>query len=220
GFIISRIADRLKKKSMQSQEKMADMISILDETLANVRIVKAFSMEEFEVNRFTSESSRFARLIKSIQRRRNLATPISEMFGVIAIAAILWFMGRSVIDGSGSMTPGGLIVYITIISQMMQPLKLFGQVFNSIQEGIGAGERVFKVLDTPPKITDRDTAKPIQQFNEAIRYEAVSFRYETGGEVLKNISLEIKQGERVAIVGSSGGGKSTLVDLLPRFYDP
>lgn len=220
GFAISRIADRLKKKSMQSQEKMADMISILDETLANVRIVKAFSMEEFEIKRFTEESGRFAQLIKSIQRRRNLATPISEMFGVIAIAAILWFMGRSVIEGTGVMTPGGLIVYITIISQMMQPLKLFGQVFNSVQEGIGAGERVFKILDTQPKIADRHDTKSFPEFKGSIRYENVSFRYETGDIVLKGVSFEIQQGERVAIVGPSGGGKSTLVDLLPRFYDP
>jgi subfamily B ATP-binding cassette protein MsbA len=220
GFAISRVADRLKKKSMQSQEKMADMISILDETLANVRIVKAFGMEEFEVGRFGDESFRFSRLSKSIQRRRNLSTPISEMSGVVAIAAILWFMGKNVIEGTGSMTPGGLIVYITIISQMMQPLKLFGQVFNSIQEGIGAGERVFKILDTEPKIADRPHATPISQFQRSICYENVSFRYETGDMVLRGVSFEIRQGERIAIVGPSGGGKSTLVDLLPRFYDP
>ncbi|MFN0157952.1 MAG: ABC transporter ATP-binding protein [Bacteroidota bacterium] len=220
GFAISRVADILKKKSMQSQEKMADMVSILDETLANVRIVKAFSMEEFEINRFKTESSRFAQLIKSIQRRRNFATPISEMTGVVAIAGILWFMGSSVIRGTGDMTPGGLIVYITIISQMMQPLKLFGQVFNSIQEGIAAGERVFKILDTKPKIASKPDARPTSGFTKSIRYENVVFRYETGDMVLKGVTFEVKQGERVAIVGPSGGGKSTLVDLLPRFYDP
>jgi subfamily B ATP-binding cassette protein MsbA len=220
GFSISRVADRLKKKSMQSQEKMADMIAILDETLANVRIVKAFGMEEFEVKRFTEESSRFSKLIKSIQRRRNLATPISEMSGVVAIAAILWFMGRSVIEGTGTMTPGGLIVYITIISQMMQPLKLFGQVFNSVQEGIGAGERVFRILDTKPRIADKPGAVSLEKFERAVCYEDVFFQYETGDVVLKGISFEINQGERIAIVGPSGGGKSTLVDLLPRFYDP
>jgi len=196
------------------------MISILDETLANVRIVKAFNMEEFETQRFADESSRFAKLIKSIQRRRNMAAPISELFGVTAIAAILWFMGRSVIEGTGSMTPGGLIVYVTIISQMMQPLKLFGQVFNSIQEGIGAGERVFKILDTKPRVSDSSEALAIESFTDSICYENVSFRYETGDIVLRNVSFEIKQGERIAIVGPSGGGKSTLVDLLPRFYDP
>lgn len=220
GFTISKIADSLKRTSMLSQEKMADMISILDETLANVRIVKAFNMEEFETQRFADESSRFAKLIKSIQRRRNMAAPISELFGVTAIAAILWFMGRSVIEGTGSMTPGSLIVYVTIISQMMQPLKLFGQVFNSIQEGIGAGERVFKILDTKPRVSDAQDALAIESFSDSICYENVSFRYETGDIVLRNVSFEIKQGERVAIVGPSGGGKSTLVDLLPRFYDP
>lgn len=220
GFAISRIADKLKKQSVLLQEKMADIISILDETLANVRIVKAFGMEEFEVNRFTSESSRFAQLARKISQRRNLASPISEMFGVLAVAAILWFMGKSVILGTGSMTAGGLLFYVTLITQMMQPLKLFGQVFNSIQEGIGAGERVFKVLDTQPKILDRPAAYAISGFKNVIRYENVRFKYETGDMVLDGISLEIKPGERIAIVGPSGGGKSTLVDLLPRFYDP
>lgn len=220
GFIISRIADRLKKSSILMQEKTADMMSVLDETLANERIVKAFGMEEFESRRFAEESSRFARLMKSIQRRRNFASPVSELFGVVAIAAILWFVGRSVILGTGTMTPGGLIVYVTIISQMIQPLKLFGQVFNSIQEGIGAGERVFKILDTQPRIVNRPNARTLTGFHDAIRYEHVSFKYETGDMVLKDVSFEIQQGERVAIVGPSGGGKSTLVDLLPRFYDP
>jgi subfamily B ATP-binding cassette protein MsbA len=158
--------------------------------------------------------------MKSIQRRRNFASPVSELFGVVAIAAILWFVGRSVILGTGTMTPGGLIVYVTIISQMIQPLKLFGQVFNSIQEGIGAGERVFRILDTKPRIVNRPNARTLTAFRDAIRYEHVSFRYETGDWVLRDVSFEIQQGERVAIVGPSGGGKSTLVDLLPRFYDP
>ncbi|MBI4535654.1 MAG: ABC transporter ATP-binding protein [Ignavibacteriae bacterium] len=220
GFAISRVADRLKKKSIESQEKMADMISILDESLANVRIVKAFSMEVFEVSRFDSESSRLAQIMKKIQQRRILATPISEMFGVAAVAAILWFMGKNVIAGTGTMTPGGLLVYIALITQMMQPLKLFGQVFNSIQEGIGAGERVFRLLDTKPKVTEKPSAERIAGFSTVIRYEDISFKYETGSLVLKNVSFEITAGERVAIVGPSGSGKSTLVDLLPRFYDP
>ncbi len=220
GFAISRIADRLKKKSIESQEKMADMISILDESLANVRIVKAFSMEEFETTRFSSESTRFAQVMKKIQQRRNLATPISEMFGVAAVAAILWFMGKNVIGGTATMTPGGLLVYIALITQMMQPLKLFGQVFNSIQEGIGAGERVFRLLDTKPRVTEKPTARPFGRFQDVIRYENITFKYETGPVVLKDISFSIKAGERIAIVGPSGSGKSTLVDLLPRFYDP
>jgi len=220
GFAISRVADRLKKQSMLMQAKMADMMSVLDETLANQRIVKAFGMEEFEGKRFEEESSRFAQLMKSIQRRRNFASPISELFGVVAIAAIVWFVGRSVILGTGSMTPGGLMVYVTIISQMIQPLKLFGQVFNSIQEGIGAGERVFTILDTKPRIVNRPDATPLVAFHDTIRYEHVSFKYETGDWVLRDITFAIQQGERVAIVGPSGGGKSTLVDLLPRFYDP
>ncbi|MCZ6776613.1 MAG: ABC transporter ATP-binding protein [Ignavibacteria bacterium] len=220
GFAISRVADRLKKKGIESQEKMADMVSILDETLANVRIVKAFSMEEFEVSKFKGESSLYARIMEKIQRRRNLATPISEFFGVFSIAIILWFMGKGVIAGEGTMTPGGLLVYIGVITQMMRPLKLFGQVFNSVQEGIGAGERVFRLLDTKPKILDKPGARSIARFRDIISYENVTFRYETGSVVLRNVSCEIRAGETLAIVGPSGAGKSTFVDLLPRFYDP
>lgn len=220
GIIISRVADKLKKQSVLMQEKMADMMSVLDESLANVRIVKAFGMEEFETHRFSGESSRYAGLMKTIQRRRNLASPISEMFGVIAIAVIVWFIGGRVISGTSAMTSSALIGYIVVLSQMLPPIKLFGQTFNSVQEGIGAAGRVFKILDTQPGILDKPSATPIRQFTRGIRYENVSFKYETGNAVLRGISLEIKQGERVAIVGPSGGGKSTLVDLLPRFYDP
>lgn len=220
GFLISQVGNRLKRQSILSQESVGDMMSILDESLANVRIVKAFGMEEFEVGRFTDESANYARLQRKIIHRRNLASPISELMGVIAVAGILWFVGRGVIMGTSSMTTGGLILYITLITQMMQPLKLFGQMFASIQEGIGAGERVFRLLDTKPRILDKPDAVKISGFNDRIRYEGVTFKYDTGDVVLKNVTLEIKAGERIAIVGPSGGGKSTLVDLLPRFYDP
>ena len=202
------------------QEKMADVISVLDESLANVRIVKAFGMEEFETKRFANESSRYAQLMKTIQRRRNLASPVSEMFGVLSIAVIVWFVGGRVINGTSSMNSSALIGYVVVLSQMLRPLKLFGQTFNSVQEGIGAAGRVFKILDTSPAITDRPGARPLTEFRRNICYENVSFKYETGGTVLREITFEIRCGERVAIVGPSGGGKSTLVDLLPRFYDP
>jgi subfamily B ATP-binding cassette protein MsbA len=220
GLVISRIADQLKKYSLDLQEKMADMMSVLDETFANVRVVKAFGMEEFEKRRFTSESLRFASLVRNILRRRAFAAPMSELFGVLAVAAILWFKGKGVIMGEDSMTPGGLILYITVVTQMIQPLKQFGQVFNSVQEGIAAGERVFGLLDTKPRIVEKPNAFTIETFRRSIRYENVSFKYETGDVVVRNVTFEINAGERIAIVGPSGGGKSTLVDLLPRFYDP
>jgi subfamily B ATP-binding cassette protein MsbA len=220
GLVISRIADQLKKYSVDLQEKMADTMSVLDETFANVRVVKAFGMEEFEKRRFTSESLRFASLVRTILRRRAFAAPMSELFGVLAVAAILWFKGKGVIMGEDSMTPGGLILYITVVTQMIQPLKQFGQVFNSVQEGIAAGERVFGLLDTKPLIVEKPNAFTIETFRRSIRYENVSFKYETGDVVLRNVTFEINAGERIAIVGPSGGGKSTLVDLLPRFYDP
>ncbi len=220
GFVISRLGDRLKRRSIESQEKSADLVAVIDETLANIRIVKAFGMEDVEVAKFTHESNEFSHINKKIMRRRNLATPVSELFGAVIIAFILWFIGKNIIAGTSSMTPGGLLLYIGLIAQMMQPLKLFGQVFNSVQEGIGAGERVFGILDTKAKIFSSENAKTISEFHTSINYKDVSFSYETGSEVLSHITCEIKAGETVAIVGPSGSGKSTFVDLLSRFYDP
>lgn len=219
GFILAKIGNSLKRRSIRSQEQIADTTSILDETFGAMRIVKAFGMEEYEIQRFRKGERKYFALLMSLVRRRALAAPITEFISVFTITIILYFIGRQIVTGQSDMTPGAFFVYLGIFFQMMPSLKLFGQVFNSVQEGIAASERVFKVLDTKPKIVDAKDAVELKSFNDKIEFNNVTFRYDDSGEILENINLTIKKGEILAIVGPSGAGKSSLVDLIPRFYD-
>ncbi len=219
AIILSKIGNSLKRKSIKSQEKIADVTSILDETLSAIKIVKAFNMEGYEVAKFKREIGKYYRILIGLIRRRALASPITEIVGVIFITFILYFMGNRILRGESTLSPGGFILYLGLVFQMMPSLKLFGQVFNSIKEGIAAAERVFRMMDIKPQITDKPDAVIFDEFRDKIIFENVTFKYETGDVVLKNIDLRINKGEVVAIVGPSGAGKSTLVDLIPRFYD-
>ena len=219
GFILAKIGDSLKKRSIQSQERIADITSILDETFGAMRIVKAFGMENYEIERFREEEKKYFRLLTSLIRRRALASPITESLGVITISIILYFIGSQIVLGKSDMTPGAFFVFLGIFFQMMPSIKLVGQVFNSIQEGIAASERVFSILDTTPKIVDAPNAGELKSFDKGIQFQNVSFKYEKSDLILNKINLEIHKGEVLAIVGPSGAGKSSLVDLIPRFYD-
>ncbi len=219
GFILAKIGDSLKKRSIRSQERIADITSILDETFGAMRIVKAFGMENYEIERFREEEKKYFRLLTSLTRRRALASPITEFLGVITITIVLYFIGSQIVLGKSDMTPGAFFVFLGIFFQMMPSIKLAGQVFNSIQEGIAASERVFAILDTPPKVVDSPNAVEIKSFEKEIQFQNVSFKYDKSDLILKNIDLLIKKGEVLAIVGPSGAGKSSLVDLIPRFYD-
>lgn len=219
GFILAKIGNSLKKRSIQSQERIADITSILDETFGAMRIVKAFGMENYEIERFREEEKKYFRLLTSLVRRRALSSPITEFIGVVTIAIILYFIGSEIVQGKSDMTPGAFFVFLGIFFQMMPSIKLFGQVFNSIQEGIAASERVFSILDTAPKVIDSPNAITLKSFEKGIQFSKVSFRYEKSDVILNNINLEINKGEVLAIVGPSGAGKSSLVDLIPRFYD-
>lgn len=219
GFVLAKIGNSLKKRSIRSQERIADITSILDETFGAMRIVKAFGMENYEIERFREEEKKYFRLLTSLIRRRALASPITEFFGVITITIILYFIGSQIVLGESDMTPGAFFVFLGIFFQMMPSIKLIGQVFNSIQEGIAASERVFSILDTTPKIVDAPNAIDLNSFNKGIQFKNVSFKYEKSDLILNKINLEINKGEVLAIVGPSGAGKSSLVDLIPRFYD-
>jgi subfamily B ATP-binding cassette protein MsbA len=219
GFILAKIGDSLKKRSIQSQERIAGITSILDETFGAMRIVKAFGMENYEIERFREEEKKYFRLLTSLVRRRALSSPITEVIGVITIAIILYFIGSEIVQGKSDMTPGAFFVFLGIFFQMMPSIKLFGQVFNSIQEGIAASERVFSILDTTPKVIDSPNAITLKSFDKEIQFKNVSFKYEKSDLILNNVNLKINKGEVLAIVGPSGAGKSSLVDLIPRFYD-
>lgn len=220
GFILAKIGDSLKRSSIQSQEKIAGITSILDETFGAMRIVKAFNMEEYEIKKFREEEKKYFYYLTKLVRRRALAAPITEFLGVITVAIILFFIGTEIVTGESDMTPGAFIVYIGIFFQIIPSLKLMGQMYNSIQEGIASSARVASVLNTEVKIKDTPDSKEISTFEKNIIFKNVSFKYEKGDTVLNDINLIINKSEVLAIVGPSGSGKSTLVDLISRFYDP
>ncbi|PIU45962.1 MAG: ABC transporter ATP-binding protein [Ignavibacteriales bacterium CG07_land_8_20_14_0_80_59_12] len=219
ALVLSKIGDSLKRRSIKVQEKIGDLTTILDEILSGMRVVKAFGTERYEVERFLRENDRYYALQVSLTRRRAIAAPITEYLGVLTATVILYYVGYETIGGKSEMTPGVFLLYLTAILQLMPPVKLFGQMFNSAKEGAGAGERVFRILDIKSKIVDSPGAVDIPEFKDSIVFKNVSFRYDTGGEVLKDIDCVVKKGSLVALVGPSGAGKTTVADLVPRFYD-
>lgn len=219
GIVLSKIGDSLKRRSIKSQESIADITSILDETFGAIRIVKAFNMEQYEIKRFQKAENKYFGLLTSLARRRALASPITESIGVVAITVILYIIGVEILSGGSTMTPGEFIVYIAIFLQMMPSLKLLGQVFNSIKEGTAASERVFSILDIKPKILEKHNAEEINSFSDKIEFRNVCFKYEKSDLILNEVNCTIPKGKIVAIVGPSGAGKSTFIDLIPRFYD-
>lgn len=219
GFILAKIGNSLRRKSIRSQEKIANTTTILDETFGAMRIVKAFGMENYEIDKFRESERNYFDLLIDLVRRRGLASPITEIIGVFSIAIVLYFIGNQIITGQSSMTPGAFFVYLGVFFQMMPSLKLQGQVFNQMQEGRAASERVFNVLDTNPEIIDAPDAIELNSFSKKIEFKNVNFKYPKSDLILNSINLEIEKGEILAIVGPSGAGKSSLVDLIPRFYD-
>lgn len=217
--IIGFIGLRLRKESTASQEKIADVTSVLQETISGIRVVKAFAMEKFEIRKFFRESKAYFKTLLKITRVRNLASPITEFLGALVGVGILWFGGQQILAGN-LMGPEDFIGFLILIFSLMQPAKELSSVTTRLQEALAAGDRIFALLDTAPEITDSLNATAIKNFKESIFFNEVSFAYENDETVLCNINLSVEKGQILAIVGPSGAGKSTLVDLIPRFYDP
>jgi subfamily B ATP-binding cassette protein MsbA len=218
-YIVTRIGRKLRTYSTRSLEKLSNITSILQETFSGIRIVKAFGMEPVEIGKFRRETDRYLRTMLKRVRVRSLAGPVNEFLGTAAGVLILWYGGRQVLRGD-IMAPEEFMTFIIAIFLLMQPIKSLSKVHNRIQEGLAAADRVFAVLDTPPRIRQAPDAIEVDGFRESIRYRDVVFAYDGGETVLNHIDLEIRRGEVVALVGASGVGKSTMADLLPRFYDP
>ncbi len=218
-LVISKIGRKLRKYSVRSLEKMGNITSILQETFSGIRVVKAFGMEKVEISKFTSETGRYFRTMLKMVRVRTLAGPVNEFLGIAAGVVILWYGGRQVLRGE-MMAPEDFMTYVFAIFLLMQPIKSLAKVHNQIQQGLAAAQRIFAVLDTVPRIQESSAAVDVRDFRDSIRFRDLVFQYDTGERVLDHIDVEIHQGEIVALVGASGVGKSTLADLLPRFYDP
>ncbi len=219
GTIISELTKRLKKRATQSQESLGRIVNILDETLSGMRIVKAFNARSFVGDKFGKEVGRYAGLNVAMARKQELASPLSEFLGVSVVAGILLYGGILVLNNNSSLSASEFITYIIIFSQILVPAKAISNALSSIQRGLASGERIFKTIDTQPAIQDPPHAQPLDSFTKDIVFDKVSFSYEKE-PVLRRISFTIRKGKTIAIVGPSGGGKSTLADLVPRFYDP
>jgi subfamily B ATP-binding cassette protein MsbA len=218
AFVISRIVKRLKQQARESQETYGTMISYLDEALSGIKIIQAFNAIPFIKNRFNNENKRYSHIMRSMAKRQQLGSPVSEFLGVLMVGFIVLYGGAMVINHTSTLTAEAFIGYIAIFSQVMRPAKAISDSFSNIHQGIAAGERVLALVDEKPAIVDAPNAVEIKSFNEGIHFNNVSFAY-TDREVLKGISFTVPKGKTVALVGPSGGGKSTLMDLIPRFIE-
>jgi subfamily B ATP-binding cassette protein MsbA len=219
-IVISYIGLILRKQSGLLQQKMADITNNLHETITGVKIVKAFGMEEYENKKFFGETQKFFKLVLKITRIRNISSPVTEFLSVIVGVVIIYF-GAQLVLVDRSIKPSEFITFLFAIFQLMPPVKELSSVNNRIQESSAAADRIFEILDTEPRIKNSDSPIEITSFKEKIVFENVSFLYDDSEEpVLDGINLEVKRGSILALVGSSGAGKTTMVDLLPRFYDP
>jgi subfamily B ATP-binding cassette protein MsbA len=219
GFIISRIVKRLKQQATASHQSYGIMISYLDEALSGIKIIQAFNAIPLIKKRFDDENKRYSKIIKSMARRQQSASPVSEFLGVLMVAGIVLYGGSLVISGHSELSAEKFIAYIILFSQVMRPAKALTDSFSNIHSGIAAGERVLDLIDERPQITDKPDAVIIKDFADAIRFEDVTFAYQDT-DVLHQINLTIPKGRTVALVGPSGGGKTTMMDLIPRFIEP
>ena len=219
GGALGYIVKKLKRKAIQSQQSLGRIVNILDETLGGMRIIKAFNARDYVNKKIGTETDYYRKVNLSYSYRRELGSPVSEFLGVGIITIILYYGGSLVLDEETSLSASQFMAYLAIFSQVISPAKAFSQGLSGVQKGIASGERIFSIVDNVPAIKDRADAVEIQGFDDNIVFDNVSFSYDKE-PVLKNINLKIKKGTTVALVGPSGGGKSTLVDLIPRFYDP
>ena len=219
GFIIGGIGKSLKKQSGEAQSRLGTVMSLVEETLGGLRIIKGFNAEQWQGERFGRENDGYARTITRLSRRRDLASPLSEFLGIAIASVLLWYGAKQVF--AGHITGPIFITFLYAFYSITEPAKAFSAATYSIRKGMGALERVEAVLDAPVAIRDADNALAIHDFKDKIEFKNVSFQYQNAERgALDRIQLEIPKGKIIALVGASGAGKSTMADLLPRFYDP
>jgi subfamily B ATP-binding cassette protein MsbA len=219
GGVLAEIIKRLKRQAKDSQESLGRIVNILDETFGGMRVVKAFNARKFILGKLEAESDYYKKVNKSMSYKNELASPVSEILGTMIIAGIIFFGGNMVLSEGSSLPPEVFLGFIGVFSQIIQPAKNFSNGITSLQRGTASAKRIFQVIDSQPAIQNKPDAIELKSFESEIEFRNVSFAYETDF-VLKDINLKVKKGKTVALVGPSGGGKSTLADLVPRFYDP
>ena len=216
ALVIGSIVKRLRKSATQVQERFADMVSLMDESLSGIKVLKGYNAVDYTVGKFRKINALFSRSSLSMAWRQQLASPVSEFLGIAAAAVLMIYGGSLVL--SGELAASAFIMYLAIFTQITRPLRSFTDAFANINQGIAAGERVLALLDEKSEITDAPDAVEMTGLKRDIEFRDVRFSYDNK-EVIRGVSFKIKKGETVALVGPSGGGKSTLSDLIPRFYD-
>ena len=220
GFLIGRIGRSLKRASTKGQEQNAEILTQIDETLGGLRVVKAFNAEGKLNHRFLQLINATRATFNRINRRYYLAHPVSEFLGTALIAILLWFGGTLILGDNSSIDAATFIYYLVIFYSIINPAKDLSKATYGIRRGLASLERIDKILDTESNIREVENPKQLIEFQSIIRYENVSFSYQDDRPVLQHIDLDIQKGQTIALVGQSGSGKTTMADLLPRFYDP
>ena len=217
ALFIGYIVKRLRKSATEGQEAFGEMVSLLDESLGAIKTVKGYNATNYIDRKFRKLDGKYSDIMRAIARRQQMASPMSEFLGVASLSFILVYGGNMILGGT--LTAAAFIGYLGAFSQVTRPARAIADAFGNINQGIAAGERILNMIDTAPVITDKPDAKALAEFTEGIEFRNVSFSYEDK-HVLSDISFTIPKGRTVALVGPSGGGKSTISDLIPRFYDP
>ncbi len=218
GYLIGKVGKSLKKPSMRGQNKMGELLSTIEESLSGLRIIKAFNAEKKIKEHFSNQNTEYYHIMNSLMWRRYLAHPMSEFLGTAVIVIILWYGGNLVLNKNSNLSPAEFMVYIAFFYTIINPAKSFTTAIYAVQKGLASMERIDKVMLAENNIIDKENPLPVKIFTSQIEYKDVTFRYKED-DVLKKVSLTIPIGKTVALVGQSGSGKSTFVDLLPRFYD-
>ena len=219
GLLIGRIGRSLKRTSTLGQEQTADLLTQIEETLGGLRVVKAFNAEQKLRDRFAAAANSTRRTFNRINRRYFLAHPVSEFLGTVMIAVLLWYGGGLILSEHSSIDAATFIYYLVIFYSIINPFKDLSKASYSVRRGLASLERIDRILNTHSNITEPAQPLPLQSFEKEVRYEHVSFAYQSGQPVLRDVSLTIPRGKMIALVGQSGSGKTTMADLLPRFYD-